>query len=285
MSDSTTATRSGLFTQALTCLMQDDPVLKVSMTRDLQQALLADELSLEKSSAVERIITPGRPEKPLLVEPGKVSRRGFSSLKSRLNLVHAIAHIEFNAINLALDAVYRFQSMPEQYYIDWMRVAAEEAEHFSMLSAYLVRHGMCYGDEVAHNGLWEMAVKTDADVMIRMALVPRVLEARGLDVTPGMIDKLESTGDVELIRLLEKIFQDEIGHVKIGTFWFNTLCEQRGLEPEETFIALIDTYMSGAKFGPFEFEARLEAGFSESEMKRLLGHSRGRGYKDRDRDE
>jgi uncharacterized ferritin-like protein (DUF455 family) len=187
-----------------------------------------------------------------------------------LTLVHAITHIEFNAINLALDAVYRFQSMPQQYYLDWCKVAAEEAKHFTLLSDYLNANGMVYGDLPAHNGLWEMAVKTDFDVLVRMALVPRVLEARGLDVTPGMIKKLETTGDNQLIDILQIIFEDEIGHVKIGSYWYKYLCEQRGLEPEKTFIDLIDKYMQGAHFGPFETQARLDAGFSEQEMQSLL---------------
>jgi uncharacterized ferritin-like protein (DUF455 family) len=194
----------------------------------------------------------------------------MASLKGRLALVHAIAHIEFNAINLALDAVYRFQNMPQQYYRDWCRVAAEEAQHFTMLSDYLKSHGVNYGDFTAHNGLWEMAVKTDQDVMVRMALVPRVLEARGLDVTPTMIKKLSSTGDTELIAILQKIFDDEIGHVKIGSYWYKQLCEERELDSEKTFLKLINQYMQGAKFGPFETEAREKAGFSKKEMEDLL---------------
>ena len=160
--------------------------------------------------------------------------------------------------------------MPEKYYTDWCLVAAEEALHFTMLNDYLKQHGVSYGDYPAHNGLWEMAVKTDADVLVRMALVPRVLEARGLDVTPGMIEKLKLIGDDKLVAILQKIFDDEIGHVKIGSYWFKTLCEKRDLEPENTFIELIEYYMKGAKFGPFDTESRLEAGFSQEEMKNLL---------------
>ncbi len=207
-----------------------------------------------------------------MVDPKEVPRRNIASLKGRLTLVHAIAHIEFNAINLALDAVYRFQDMPQQYYIDWCRVAAEEAQHFTMLSDYLESHGVAYGDYSAHNGLWEMAVKTDQDVMVRMALVPRVLEARGLDVTPTMIKKLASTGDTNLINILQKIFDDEIGHVKIGSYWYKQLCEERQLDSEKTFLTLINQYMQGAKFGPFETEAREKAGFSAKEMQGLLNN-------------
>ena len=263
---------SNLFEQALDCLLLEDLKQKVEAALVLQSDWLVGKLTLEPLDKVISLPVPGRPEKPELVDARDVPRRNFSSLKGRLTLVHAIAHIEFNAINLALDAVYRFQDMPEQYYTDWIRVAAEEAKHFTMLSDYLESHGMSYGDLPAHNGLWEMAVKTDFDVLVRMALVPRVLEARGLDVTPGMIKKLQSTGDTRLIEILQIIFDEEIGHVKIGTHWYKSLCEERQLEPEQTFLQLIEKYMQGAKFGPFETEARIEAGFSHEEMDRLLKH-------------
>ena len=263
---------TNLFQRALACLLLDDPKQKVEATLSLQKDWVARKLESIMLTDVVPLPIPGRPEKPELVDARDVPRRNFASLKGRLTLVHAIAHIEFNAINLALDAVYRFQEMPEQYYTDWIRVAAEEAKHFTMLSDYLESHGMSYGDLPAHNGLWEMAVKTDSDVLVRMALVPRVLEARGLDVTPGMIKKLQSTGDTRLIEILQIIFDEEIGHVKIGTHWYKTLCEQRGLESEQTFLQLIEKYMQGAKFGPFETEARLAAGFTHKEMKSLLSH-------------
>ena len=263
---------TNLFEQALYCLLLDSPQEKVDATLLLQQKWLDGALEISPLLNIKSLPVPGRPDKPELVDPREVPRRNFSSLKGRLTLVHAITHIEFNAINLALDAVYRFQQMPEQYYSDWCRVAAEEALHFTMLSDYLEQHGMAYGDLTAHNGLWEMAVKTDFDVMTRMALVPRVLEARGLDVTPGMIEKLQSTGDTQLISILQKIFDDEIGHVKIGSYWYKALCEQRNLEPQQTFIELIEKYMQGARFGPFDTEARLQAGFSHDEMQRLLSH-------------
>lgn len=259
-----------LFEQALACLKLKVPKQKVEATYALQDNWVNKTLKINALEPVVSLPVPGRPDRPELVGPRDVPRRSFTSLKGRLTLVHAIAHIEFNAINLALDAVHRFQHMPEQYYTDWCLVAAEEAQHFTMLSDYLESHGVSYGDFPAHNGLWEMAVKTDADVLVRMALVPRVLEARGLDVTPGMIDKLQSTGDVQLISILQKIFDDEIGHVKIGTHWYQYLCRDRDLDPEQTFLELIDKYMQGAKFGPFEIEARIKAGFTEQELQSLL---------------
>jgi len=259
-----------LFAQALNGLLLNNPADKVAATTLLQKAWLAGKLSSSSLSDIVSLDKPGRPDRPELVDPRDVPRRNLASLKGRLTLVHAIAHIEFNAINLALDAVYRFRDMPNQYYTDWCLVAAEEARHFMLLSDYLESHGMHYGDIAAHNGLWEMAVKTDDDVLVRMALVPRVLEARGLDVTPTMMAKLKPTGDTRLIDILQTIFDDEIGHVKIGTYWYKTLCAERELEPDKHFLHLIEKYMQGAKFGPFETEARLEAGFSHEEMEGLL---------------
>lgn len=266
------STTTNLYERALDCLLLKQIGQKLDDVSSLQKAWLAGELTVESLHEVIPLPVPGRPERPYLVDARDVPRRNFNSLKGRLTLVHAIAHIEFNAINLALDAVYRFQGMPEQYYTDWIRVAAEEARHFTMLSDYLESHGMSYGDLPAHNGLWEMAVKTDFDVLVRMALVPRVLEARGLDVTPGMIKKLQSTGDTRLIEILQIIFDEEIGHVKIGTHWYQALCKERQMEPQQTFLHLIETYMQGAKFGPFETKARLEAGFSAEELQSLLTH-------------
>ena len=193
-------------------------------------------------------------------------RRSLVTTEGQAALVHAITHIEFNAINLALDAVYRFQGLPEDYYRDWLQVAFEEAQHFSMLRKRLLEFGYEYGDFDAHNGLWEMAVKTKDNIVARMALVPRVLEARGLDVTPGMIAKLQSQGDTATADILKIIFEQEIGHVAIGTRWFNYACEQKGLSPEETFQNLLVEYMDGELRGPFQIEARRQAGFSESEL-------------------
>ena len=192
-------------------------------------------------------------------------------------MVHAIAHIEFNAINLALDAVYRFRDMPQQYYSDWLRVADEEALHFTLLNDYLISKGASYGDYAAHNGLWEMAVKSDHDVLVRMALVPRVLEARGLDVTPGMINRLEQAGDTETAAILEIILDEEVRHVEIGTRWFRHCCEAEQLDPDETFLGLLAEHFSGGIRGPFNLPARFRAGFTEREMKALSGGDREQG--------
>jgi uncharacterized ferritin-like protein (DUF455 family) len=267
-----TKRQDNLFARAYACLMTCDPADKVQKTKALQDDWLKQDLALDDRGDVEQIPVPGRPARPELVDPRKVPRRNFNSLNGRMILVHAIAHIEFNAINLALDAIYRFRDMPKQYYADWCRVAAEEAEHYTLLTGYLNDNGSDYGDHPAHNGLWEMAVKTSHDVLVRMALVPRVLEARGLDVTPSMITKLNDIGDDRLVGILEIIFADEIGHVKIGSDWFTYLCEQRRCEPRKTFIKLVDEYMQGASFGPFEEEARIKAGFTKEEMQNLMAH-------------
>jgi len=224
---------------------------------------------LAQHAPIERIDIPGRPTAPELVPAKKLKQRSLNTEKGRATLIHAITHIEFNAINLALDAVYRFRDMPDQYYTDWLQVAAEEAYHFSLLEERLQQMGHEYGDMPAHNGLWEMAVKTEHDVMVRMALVPRVLEARGLDVTPGIMKKLELAGDVETVAILKIILQDEINHVRIGSHWFHYCCQQRNLDADKTFQQQLQQYMSGSLRGPFHYEARLQAGFSATEMKQL----------------
>jgi uncharacterized ferritin-like protein (DUF455 family) len=181
-------------------------------------------------------------------------------------LLHALAHIEFNAINLAWDAVYRFRSMPTEFYADWIRVADEEARHFELLSQRLAEYGHEYGDFPAHDGLWHMARETAHDILVRMALVPRVLEARGLDVTPSMITRLDQTGDGASAAVLETILRDEIGHVQIGTRWFFHVCRLRGLDPLECFRALLAEYAPGRIRGPFNVAARAQAGFGPAEM-------------------
>lgn len=218
------------------------------------------------------ISSPGRPARPDLVAPHRVPRRGFGTGSGRRMLLHAIVHIEFNAINLALDAVQRFPGMPADYYTDWLRVAVEEAYHFEILRGHLRHLGADYGDYSAHNGLWEMAEKTAGDALERMALVPRVLEARGLDVTPGIQEKLVQAGDENAATLLDIIFRDEVGHVAIGTRWFRYLCEQRGFEPEPTFFALVAKHFPDGLHGPYSMDARRTAGFSENELRLLTAY-------------
>jgi uncharacterized ferritin-like protein (DUF455 family) len=189
--------------------------------------------------------------------------------EGRAALIHALAHIEFNAINLALDAVWRFADMPQQYYADWLKVAAEEAYHFELLNGYLLNMGYQYGDFNAHNSLWEMAERTNADVLARMALVPRTMEARGLDASPPLRNKFVQIGDTDAAEILDIILRDEIGHVAIGNHWFNWLCEQRGLEPIACYETLAKQYSAPAMRKPLNMEARRKAGFTEEELARL----------------
>ncbi len=212
---------------------------------------------------------PGRPARPSLIDPRQVPRRGLGTTDGRAALLHAVAHIEFNAINLALDAAWRFGGLPDAYYSDWISVAQDEARHFALLQARLQQLGYVYGDFQAHNGLWEAAEKTAYDPLVRMALVPRVLEARGLDVTPGMILRLRENGDLSTVAILERILTEEVRHVAIGTHWFRWLCDQRGLAPEATFHALLAEHGVRVR-PPLNLDARTSAGFSERELAELV---------------
>ncbi len=255
-----------LFKRSEACLKACDPAQKVRLTQALYQDWCDKKLVIDENFIPVPIGKVGRPEKPSLVAPRDVSKRSMSTDAGRIVLCHSLAHIEFNAINLALDAVYRFTDMPSDYYGDWLKVASEEAYHFTLLESYLHKRNTQYGDFNAHNGLWEMAQLTAHDVMIRMALVPRVLEARGLDVTPGILKKLAQSKDEEFISHLKIIQHDEIGHVAIGSHWFKFICEQRQLNYRETFKQLIQNYMKGSLRGPFDEIARLQAGFSKEEI-------------------
>ncbi len=259
-----------VFSAAKHCLCTAEADEKCELTRSLAVAWRAGELGLACAEQPVAKVSPGRPPKPELVAPRDLPRRKLNSVEGRAALLHALTHIEFNAINLGLDAVYRFRDMPREFYGDWLRVAEEEACHFGLLRERLRELGYEYGDFPAHNSLWEMAEATAHDVMVRMALVPRVLEARGLDVTPGMMERLREAGDLQSVTVLEIILRDEVGHVDIGSRWFRHVCDERGLAPECTFLELIDHYMKGRIRGPFHTEARLAAGFSEAELEALL---------------
>ena len=212
---------------------------------------------------------PGRPERPSLVHPRDLPRRGLGSAQGRAAFIHSIAHIELNAIDLAWDAVYRFRDMPDAYAADWVSVAADEARHFTLLCDRLADFGHSYGDFDAHNGLWDMAEKTAHDGLARMALVPRVLEARGLDVTPAMIAKLRVLGDDVTADILATILREEIAHVAAGSRWFRWYCEQAGVDPQARFRALLTQFAQGSLRGPFNHEARRAAGFSADEIAAL----------------
>lgn len=260
-----------LFDAAARCLACSDPQEKFALTRATAAAVAAGRLSFEATVAPAPIGPPGRPERPRLVAPRQLAQRGLGTPEGRAALIHAVAHIEFNAINLAWDAVYRFRDMPADFHRDWVRVADDEARHFSMLSARLHELGHAYGDFDAHDGLWDMATRTAGSCLARMALVPRVLEARGLDVTPGMIDRLRSVGDEATVAILEVILCEEVAHVAAGSRWFDWCCARAGRDPRATFRELIDMHMRGGLRGPFNVDARLRAGFTADELDHLAG--------------
>ena len=218
---------------------------------------------------VEPVGVPGCPARPELRSHLDVPKRSAFTTDGLAALLHAVAHIEFNAINLALDAIWRFPGMPRQYYLDWARVAAEEAHHFSLLRAHLQSMGHDYGDFAAHTGLWDMTEKTKSDVLARMALVPRTLEARGLDATPPMQAKLRKVATPDALRavdILDIILRDEITHVAIGNHWYRYLCALRGLDPVATYAVLAKQYDAPRIKGPLNLDARRAAGFDDIEL-------------------
>lgn len=257
---------------ALSALCETDPSAKVVAVEALAADWAADRLALDSAIELQpQLPVPGRPSAPMLVAPSALKRRSIASDEGRAVLIHALAHIEFNAINLALDAIWRYPGLPREYYADWLQVAAEEAYHYTLLTGHLGALGHAYGDFPAHDGLWEMAERTSDDLLARIALIPRTMEARGLDVSPGLRDKLAQAGDTEAATILDIILRDEIGHVRIGNHWYGWLCAQRGLEPIATYAELAGTYRAPALRGPFNLAARQAAGFTQDELDALLG--------------
>jgi uncharacterized ferritin-like protein (DUF455 family) len=266
MNSLSTSTRTdNLFAELQRIILLNDATEKCQATHYVATHL--PDFELAHDSIPQPIPCPGYPPKLELVAPRNLKRRGMQSQDGRNVLMHSIAHIEFNAINLALDAAYRFRNQPFEFYRDWIQIADDEARHFGMIRGYLNERGCEYGDYKAHNGLWDMAVQTQDDVVARMALVPRVLEARGLDVTPGIIERLERMQDNAAVDILNIIYQDEIGHVKAGSDWFFYQCKLRDLEPRSTFKAMVDKHLYGQLRGPFNIAARLQAGFDEMELR------------------
>ncbi|MGR8947009.1 MAG: ferritin-like domain-containing protein [Gammaproteobacteria bacterium] len=212
----------------------------------------------------------GYPDAPQLVDARSLPKRSLSTVEGRGAFFHAICHIEFTAINLALDAAIHFSEMPLDYYRDWLQIAQEEATHFEMLNNHLAQIGFQYGDFDAHSGMWELAERTAHDLLLRMALVPRVLEARGLDVTPPMIERLQRAGDLPGAKLLRQIYEDEIAHVAAGTRWFNYIATERGLNPEQAFQQAVKDEFGVLRGKTLNREGRLLAGFTESELECLV---------------
>ncbi len=275
-------TDTGLRAAALQALLLADPAAKVAATHALWQRLAALESANAADPALEQerelLLTeppaplPGRPPQPLLVPPAEVPHRTPFTREGLAAQLHAIAHIEFNAVNLALDAVWRFAGMPAGYYRDWLRVADEEATHFGLLADHLATLGHRYGDFTAHDGLWTMCVRTQDDITARMALVPRTLEARGLDATPLIQRRLRQVGTPEALRaveILDTILRDEIGHVAVGNRWYGWLCDRQGLEPISHYRLLARRHAAPRPRPPFNEAARRAAGFSEADLAAL----------------
>ncbi|MEY8688286.1 MAG: ferritin-like domain-containing protein [Leptothrix sp. (in: b-proteobacteria)] len=252
--------------QALAALCLNDPAAKVAATYALWAQAQAGLQPDPAEGLAEPADLPGRPARPQLVSPKHVAQRSPVTLAGRAALLHAIAHIEFNAINLALDAVWRFGGLPIDYYTDWLRVAAEEALHHTLLVEHLASLGHAYGDFDAHDGLWTMTLRTRGDFVARMALVPRTLEARGLDATPPMQAKLRRAGDLRAVEILDVILRDEIGHVAIGNRWYAWACAREGLDPLAHYPVLVRQYSAPPLRPPLNRAARLAAGFSEAEL-------------------
>lgn len=247
---------------ALDALAEPDPCKKITAVDQLVSTLpVCADLILKPTRPL-----PGRPQRPQLVDPREVSIRSTQTQQGKAALMHSIAHIEFNAINLALDIIWRFPGMPDDFYYDWLQVAREEAYHFSLVRGHLASSGYQYGDFAAHNGLWDMAEKTADDILARLALVPRTLEARGLDVSPAIQNKLRAVNDNRGVDILDIILRDEIGHVKTGNRWYLYCCEQQNKEPVAAYAALIDTYRVGKPRGPFNVQARMAAGFTQADI-------------------
>lgn len=263
---SPTELRQGARTAFMCALPQE----KVQRVRELWA--VHESLSLNTSAGFSDNVHPGRPSKPALVLPRDVPRRSPYTPEGHAALIHSIAHIEFNAINLALDAIWRFADMPAAYYHDWLRVAEEEAKHFTLLNTHLLAHGYAYGDFVAHDGLWTMAENTRLDVIARMALVPRTLEARGLDATPVIQAKLRKVGTVaalQAVDILDVILREEVGHVAIGNHWYHWLCRKEGLNGTQFYAQASARHGGPSLKPPFNLEARKRAGFSQEELDAL----------------
>ena len=250
---------------ALTPLVEASPAIKAKLTSALDSTQpYGAEMDVELPDGI-----PGRPSFPKLVRATDMRQLSLRTPEGRASLIHSIVHIELNAIDLALDVVVRFAGMPDRFYLDWITIAKEEALHFTLLRDHLNTYGFDYGDFDAHNSLWDMAERTKGDILARIALVPRTLEARGLDASPQVKKKLVGAGDVDAGEILDVILRDEIGHVAVGNKWYRWLCEQRGLNPISTYTELVKEYEPPKLRRPFNLEARRLAGFDEVELQAL----------------
>jgi uncharacterized ferritin-like protein (DUF455 family) len=259
---------SDLRQAVLTPLLEKNAVRKAELTLALPEELHVDTHTVMADPGG----IPGRPAKPLLASHTSLKAKPLNTPEGRALLLHAIAHIELNAIDLALDVVWRFSGMPEAFYRDWVRIAKEEAKHFLLIQRHLVGMGFDYGHFPAHNSLWDMAERTKGDILARIGLVPRTMEARGLDASPGVRNKLVSVGDMAAGRILDIILEEEIGHVAAGNRWYRYVCKQRNLDPIATYRELITQYDAPKLKSPYNLEARRLAGFDDEELNYLAAN-------------
>lgn len=259
--------------KALRCADRDE---LLALTHEAWRLAESGELRFESENDVQPIEQVRFPERPILLPPREMPKRKFHTREGLAAFFHAIAHVEFVAIYLAWDILYRFRDLPEDFYRDWLRVADEEAQHFALLQTKLKTFDLDYGDLPAHSGLWDLAQYTADDLLKRLALVPRNMEAHGLDVTPPLIEKFKQLGDDNAVEVLTRILTDEVGHVALGSKWFKWLCEQKNLDVETTYQNQLLNYYTqkgGGLKGNFNHEMRLKAGFSESELAWLVAQS------------
>lgn len=257
---------NNIFYIAYQCLVEPSLDKKLLLSTNGAQKILDGRVTVDPYIIDDKLIKPGRPEKPVLITPKDVPRRNIQTKDGRAAMVHSFAHIEFNAINLAWDLICRFQDMPDEFYYDWVCIATEETKHFKLLRENLNNMGYDYGDFPAHDGLWTIAEKTKHDILLRLAVVPRIMEARGLDVTPNLIKRFRDIKDDKTVSILELILEEEIGHVLVGTKWYRYLCEKLNLDAEEKFRQIVEEFSPAAKTKNINNRARLMAGFNQSEL-------------------
>jgi len=257
---------NNIFDFAEACLHRTDIDEKLHLTAQAWQLYQQGALQFDATSEPQDINQVCFPEKPELLAPKFMARRKLGSPEGVQAFYHALAHIEFIAIYLAWDMLYRFRGMPLEFYQNWLQVAQEEALHFALIREHLRKHDIDYGDLPAHQGLWEHAQDTAGDILARLAIIPRCMEARGLDVTPAMIEKFRSINDQQGVNILERIYHDEQQHVQFGSDWFHYQCQKQQLNSDQTFQELILKYYKSKPKGPFNKQVRLKVGFSENEL-------------------
>ena len=255
-----------LYQTAKDCFLIADPDVKIARTNEIASMWFSGKMEWLEGDAPQNLQEPGRLDKPEIVMPRDLKKRKPHTETGRAALIHSLAHIELTAVNLAWDAIYRYRDMPKEYYADWVQCAKEEAGHFALLRQKLRDMGFDYGSFAVHGELWKMAITTKDDLTDRMAIVHRVFEARALDVIPHTLGRFEQLNDTEMVKILNLICNDEIGHVNSATRWFRYRCEQQGMNPDTTFVALLKHYLTSPLAGPFNYQARKQSGFNQFEL-------------------